>query len=106
MFTFKTKSDKVENVRLIMAASIKMPSSDRVVDENGKSSFKKNGKFDDMTKYLFKKSTGESFEITTKNNQFRTLEGELVDITFVIVYDEFKKKLGVKLFEIEKSKTA
>jgi len=102
----KQKSDKVEHVTLVMWSALAMPSSDMVVGVDGKKSFVKNGKFEEMTKYIFREWNGKTIEITTKNNLFRDLEGEIVDLTFDVSFDDFKKVIKTKLVDVQKSKVA
>jgi len=72
--------DKLQDVKLLMWEKVEMPASVAEKDSSGKTVFRKTGGMVEMTNYIFRDSFGTTLEIQSKNNDYRTLEGEIVDI--------------------------
>jgi len=97
------KSEKLQEVKLVMYEKTLMPES--IMQEvDGKKKFVKTGKDTEMTTYTFRDGFGEKLVILSKDNGYRNLEGETVDIVLEVVFNDFQKKNTVKLASCEKSK--
>jgi len=72
-------------------------------DKDGKTVFTKTDKDLEYTTYTFRDFVGEKLIFMSKNNNFRTLEGEDVIITLNIKFDEFKRRNQYQLTNIEKA---
>jgi len=84
-----------------------MPGSEKFI-VNGKTEFRKNPALPsvEMTKYTFRDGMGTKFEINSKENGYRTLEGEIVDVSLEISNDEFNKgRPKLKLVGVSKSQS-
>lgn len=95
-------TDSLQKVKLVMWERTMMPESE-MKEVSGKKSFVKTGKEIEMTTYTFKDSAGDKLELTSKENNYRTLEGEIVDITLDVKLNNFTKKLQTRLARVEKS---
>ena len=81
-----------------------MPES-TMVEKDGKKQFVKTGNEVEMTTYIFTDTFGDKLVILSKDNNFRTLEGEEVVITLKIEFNDFAKKNRVSLVAIDKVKS-
>jgi len=95
-------SDKLQKIRLIMFEKTMMADSD-MVEVGGKKSFVKNGKMSEYTTYTFRDGSGDKLEILSKNNDYRNLEGEIVDVSLDVSYDGFSRRVKTKLASVKKS---
>jgi len=93
-----------KDVKLKMWERTLMPESS-MQEVNGKKQFVKTGKEVEMTTYIFTDLVGDKLVILSKDNNFRTLEGEEVIITVKIEFNDFAKKNRVSLVGIEKAKS-
>jgi len=93
-----------KDVKLKMWERTMMPESN-MVEKDGKKQFVKTGKEVEMTTYIFTDTFGDKLVILSKDNSFRTLEGEEVVITVKIEFNDFAKKNRVSLVGIEKVKS-
>lgn len=93
-----------KDVRLKMWERTMMPES-TMVEKDGKKQFVKTGKEVEMTTYIFTDVVGDKLVILSKDNNFRTLEGEEVIITVKIEFNDFRKQNRVSLVKLEKAKT-
>jgi len=93
-----------KDVKLKMWERTLMPESS-MQEVNGKKQFVKTGKEVEMTTYIFTDVVGDKLVILSKDNNFRTLEGEEVIITVKIEFNDFAKKNRVTLVGIEKAKS-
>jgi len=98
-------SDKLTKTKLVMWEKTDMPES-KLVETNGKKSFEKTGKTEEMTTYTFRDGFGEKLVILTKDNSYRALEGEMVDLSVGVVFNDFQKKNRVALISCKKSDPA
>jgi len=96
-------STELEGVKLLMFERTLMPESNMQV-VNGKKEFVKTGKDIEMTTYTFRDSFGDKLVFVSKDNNYRTLEGDLVDIVIDVVFNDFQKKNQVKLVSVSKSR--
>jgi len=92
-----------KDVKLKMWERTMMPES-TMVEKDGKKQFVKTGKEMEMTTYIFTDVVGDKLVILSKDNNFRTLEGEEVIITVKIEFNDFRKQNRVTLVGIEKAK--
>lgn len=97
------KTAPTEKVKLVMFESVSMPVSVASKDEKGKTIFTKTGQMEEYTTYTFRDTFEKKIVFTTKNNNYRNLEGEFVDIELEIVYDDFNNKVKTKLASVTKS---
>lgn len=89
-----------DDVVLKMWEKVMMPESE--MDPTTKK-FKKTGGPDiEITKYTFRDLVGDVLEITSKNNSYRSLEGESVVVVLDVNLNNFTKKLAVKLARVDK----
>jgi len=88
-----------KDVKLKMWERTLMPES-TMVEKEGKKIFVKTGKDVEMTTYVFTDITGDKLVLLSKDNSFRTLEGEEVIISLKIEYNDFSKKNRVSLNSI------
>lgn len=95
-------SSTLDSVKLVMFERTMMPESEMKV-VNGKKEFIKTGKEVENTTYTFRDSFGDKLIIMSKNNSFRTLEGEVVDLVIEVAYNDFQKKNRVSLVSCSKS---
>jgi len=96
------KSDKLQQVKLVMFEKTDMPSSD-MKEVDGKKVFVKNGKFEEMTTYTLRDGFGNKIVTMSKNNDFRALEGEIVDVELDLVFNDFTRKTQVRLLSLKKA---
>jgi len=94
--------DKLQKVKLMFYEKTMLPES-KMQEVDGKKSFVKTGGEVEMTTYTFRDASGDKLIVLSKENGYRALEGELVDIDVDIKYNEFTKKLQVKLASVKKS---
>lgn len=94
---FKTAS--LQNVKLVMFERTMMPES-TMKEVDGKKSFVKTGSEVEMTTYTFRDGMGDKFVTLSKNNDYRSLEGKLVDIELDIKLNEFTRKPQLKLASV------
>jgi len=98
--------DNMQNVELKMWEAVFMPESVPVQDSEGKTSYKKTGNKVEMTKYSFRDTFGTVLELQSKNNEYRSLEGEMVSIQIDISKNDFpgaKVKMPIKLLSVRKA---
>jgi len=95
-------SDKLQKVKLVMYEKTMLPESE-MREEGGKKSFVKTGKEVEMTTYTFRDGAGDKLILLSKENGYRNLEGEVVDITLDVKFNDFTKKAQVKLASVTKS---
>lgn len=93
---------KEKDVKLVMWEKTLMPESTAGKDATGKSVFTKTGKMIEMTTYTFRDVVGEKLVVLSKDNNFRTLEGEDVEIVLDVVFNDFQKKNRVSLISLKK----
>lgn len=93
----------LDSLELVMWEKTMMPESVIVKGNDGKSSFSKTGKVLEYTTYSFRDSFGDKFVFTSKNNDWRTLEGEQVIISLDLKFDEFKRKTKISLSDVVKA---
>lgn len=98
-------SDSLQKVKLVMFEKTMMKDSE-MKEVDGKKVFVKNGQETEFTTYTFRDSFGEKLVILSKENSYRALEGETVDIEVEIVYNEFGRKNRVSLASVKKSAAA
>jgi len=98
------RSDALQKVKLVMFEASTMPGSEKQI-VGGKTVFVKNPLLPtvEMTKYTFRDAMGQKFEVMTKENGYRSLEGESVDVTVDIATDQFTGKTRVKLASVSKA---
>jgi len=72
-------------------------------DVDGKKSFIKTGREVEMTTYTFRDAGGDLLQILSKENGYRSLEGEVVDVDLDVKMNNFTKKVGVKLAAVRKA---
>lgn len=94
---------KIENVKLLMWEQTLMKESVATKGTDGKTIFTKTDKDLEYTTYVFRDFVGEKIVLTSKNNSYRTLEGEDVTINLSIKYDDFNRKNKISLTSIEKT---
>jgi len=94
----------VEDVKLVMWEKVDMPESVAGKDVAGKTVFNKTGKTIEMTNYIFRDGFGEKLVAMSKDNAYRTLEGEMVDIAVDIQFNDFTKKNKVSLVDCKIAK--
>jgi len=99
---FVTNKGNGNVVKLKMWEKTMMPESN-MIDVGGKKQFVKTGKEIEMTTYTFTDSVGEKLIILSKDNSFRTLEGEEVTIELEVVFNDFQKKNRVGLASLVKA---
>lgn len=99
---FKTAS--LQKVKLVMFERTMLPES-TMKEVDGKKSFVKTGQEVEMTTYTFRDGMGDKFVILSKENGYRNLEGETVDIELDIKLNEFTRKPALKLASIRKAAT-
>jgi len=92
--------DTLQNVKLAMWEKTELPDNEL---KDGK--WVKTGRVTEKTTYTFRDATGEKLVILGSND-YRNFEGELVDVTFELKFDEFKKRLSVKLGSVQKADPA
>jgi len=92
-----------KDVKLKMWERTMMPES-KMKEVDGKKQFVKTGQDVEMTTYIFTDIVGDKLVILSKDNSFRTLEGEEVIITLKVEFNDFSKKNRVSLVSLEKSK--
>jgi len=92
-----------KDVVLLMWEKTLMPVSVIEKDATGKTSFKKTGEKVEMTTYTLRDGFGDKIVLLSKENSFRTLEGEKVKILMEVKRDEFKNKNKLSLSEIKKA---
>jgi len=80
-----------------------MPESEMKEGTDGKKSFVKTGKEIEMTTYTFRDGAGDKLEFLSKENSYRDLEGEIVDISLEVKLNNFTKKLQTKLVSVSKT---
>jgi len=90
------KSDSLQKVKMVMFSAQKLPES-TMKEVDGKKSFVKTGNMVEFTKYVFRDEMGQTYEILTKENGYRNLEGKYVDVTLDIQVSEFDGKTKIKL---------
>lgn len=93
-----------KDVVLKMWDKVQMPDSDIGKDEKGKTIFTKNGKMVEMTSYTFRDGFGDKLVFTTKNNDFRVLEGKQVNLILDVKLDDFTKKIKTALVGVTEAK--
>lgn len=99
----KKEYSDLDNVKLVMFERTMLPESvSSKVD--GKTIFTKTGKEIEHTTYTFRDSFGDKLILLSLNSDYRAFEGECVDITISVTYNEFQKKNLVKLVSCSKSK--
>lgn len=94
--------DSLQKVKLVMFSRKDLPASE-MKEVNGKKTFVKNGLMTEMTEYTFRDESGQTLVLLTKDNSYRTLEGELVDIVIDVSINDFTGKVAVKLVSVQKS---
>jgi len=100
------RSREGQEVKLIMWEKTEMPDSDMVTNEKtGKKEFVKNGKTTEMTTYTLRDGFGNKFVVLSKDNSYRSLEGEMVEISVDLVYNDFNRKTQIKLASMAKAKS-
>jgi len=101
------RTDPLQKVKLFMFEASSMPGSEKQT-VNGKTVFVKNPALApvEMTKYTFRDGMGQKFEIMTKENGYRSLEGEIVDVALDVSTDDFTGRTKVKLASVTKSQQA
>jgi len=92
-------SNKIPDVKLVFFERTDMPESS-MQEVDGKKQFVKTGKTVEMTTYTFRTSDGEKLVLMSKNNSYRNLEGELVDIDIEVKYNEFDRRSRVSLVAV------
>jgi len=97
------RNDVMNQVKLVMFERTMMPES-TMETVNGKKEFVKTGKEVEMTTYTFRDGFGDKLVMLSKENGYRDLEGELVDITLDVKYNDFTKKTQTKLVGVQKAK--
>jgi len=95
------KSELIQEVKLVMYEKTMLPESN-MQEVNGKKQFVKTGKETEMTTYTFRDGFGEKLVVLSKDNSYRALEGEIVELTIDCVYNDFTKKNRVSLVEVKK----
>jgi len=96
------KTANLQNVKLVMFERTMMPES-TMKEVDGKKSFVKTGNEVEMTTYTFRDGMGDKFVTMSKDNSYRTLEGEMVDIELDIKLNEFTRKAQIKLAAVRKA---
>lgn len=96
------KSDKLQEVKLVMFEKTMLPESE-AREVNGKKEFMKTGREVEFTTYSFRDSFGEKLVLLSKDNSYRSLEGEMVDLELEVKYNEFSRKNRVALVSVRKS---
>jgi len=99
----KFKALDVKEVKLVMFEKTMMGDSKMEKDKDNKTIFVKTGTETEHTTYTFRDSFGEKLVLLSKNNDYRKLEGEFVNVTLDVVFNDFSKKNKVSLVSIEKS---
>jgi len=97
---------EINDLKLVMFERTLMPESIMKKDDKGKTVFEKTGQKTEMTTYTFRDGFGEKLVFLSKENGYRSLEGETVDIELEVSYDEFNRKSKVALISVEKTKKA
>jgi len=100
---FKKECSDLDNVKLVMFERTMLPESIASKVE-GKTVFTKTGKEIEHTTYTFRDSFGDKLILLSLNSDYRAFEGELVDLTVSVVYNEFQKKNNIKLISCSLSK--
>jgi len=95
--------DPIQKVKLMFYEKTMMPESKMEEDSKGKKSFVKTGGEVEMTTYTFRDDSGDKIIFLSKENGYRSLEGEYVDITLDIRFNDFTKKVQTKLVSVRKS---
>lgn len=96
-------STELDSLKLVMFERTLMPESIKSKDEKGKTIFTKTDKEVEYTTYLFRDSFGDVLKFTSKNNDYRSLEGEYVNIVIDIAFNDFQKKNSLKLVSVSKA---
>jgi len=94
------RTHESDGVKLKMWEKVMMPESK--MDETTKKFVKTGGPAIEMTKYTFRDITGDVLELTSKENNYRSLEGETVVLTLDITLDNFKHVVRTKLARVDK----
>jgi len=98
------RSDALQKVKLIMFEKVEMPESEMKENEKtGKKEFIKTGKKVEMTSYTFRDAFGDKLVLLSKNNEYRNLEGETVDIEVELKHNAFTNKTQVSLAQVRKA---
>jgi len=97
------KSSNLQAVKLVMFEKVMMPESEMKEGSDGKKTFVKTGKEVEMTAYTFRDGFGDKLEFTSKENGYRNLEGEIVDIEIDVKLNSFTRKIQTKLSSVKKS---
>jgi len=95
-------ADKLQKVKLMMWEKTMLPESE-MKDVDGKKSFIKTGREVEMTTYTFRDGMGDKLEFLSKENGYRALEGETVDIEIDVKLNNFTKKIQTRLASVRKS---
>jgi len=95
---------QVEDVKLLMWEKTEMPESSMEKDANNKTVFKKTGKMTEMTTYTFRNGFGEKLVILSKYNNYRELEGKVVDLVLDVQFNDFSRKNKISLESIAERK--
>jgi len=96
------KSDSLQKVKLIMFEKTMLPESE-MKEISGKKEFVKTGKETEFTTYTFRDGMGDKLVLLSKDNSYRSFEGEIVDIEIDVKHNEFTKKTQTKLASVRKS---
>jgi len=97
-------SQDSQEVKMVMFENTDMPDS-TMQEVNGKKVFVKTGKITAMTTYTFRDGFGEKLIILSKDNTYRNLEGEMVDIILEVVFNDFQKRNRISLVSCVKAKS-
>jgi len=97
------KADAIQKVKLMLWEKTMLPESEMQTNSAGKKEFIKTGKEVEMTTYTFRDAMGDKLVFLSKENGYRSLEGEVVDIELDVKYNEFTKKPQVKIASVRKA---
>jgi len=96
------KTANLQNVKLVMFERTMMPES-TMKEVDGKKSFVKTGNEVEMTTYTFRDGMGDKFVTMSKDNSYRSLEGEMVDISVELKHNSFTNKTQTSLASVAKA---
>jgi len=97
------RTDPLQKVKLIMFERVDMPESEMKEGADGKKSFVKTGKTVEMTSYTFRDAAGSKLVVMSKENGYRSLEGEIVDVDLDVKFNDFTKTIRVSLAAVRKA---